>query len=108
MKDFLRIGNRWLNPAHVLMVDCEACPGKPVKARLHITNDNKGPQVLDIEGDAAEGVLDCLGFGKAVRDKEAKDAEHAAKVASDAADKAAAHEAKKAEHAEKAHAAHAH
>ncbi len=109
MKDMIRIGYRWFNPADVTLVELvtKTAPDAPPAVKVH-TTANDGNAIWEFSGDEAEAVLKEVGYGKDAREKEAKDkAVHAAKEAHDAkvaADKVAADEAKAAAKEEKAHA----
>lgn len=91
MKNFLRIGNRWFNPASVNLV--EMASTVPPKLKVHLSGSH---QPWELEGDEAESVLKECGFGKDVRDaadKAKADAEATAAAKQAADDKAAADKA---------------
>ncbi len=97
MKDMLRIGNHWFNPAvisHVVLA-----PKPPLKVSVFETG------VLlahEFTGDDAETVLGSLGYGKDVREAEAKKLADDKKAAEAKAAAQLKHDADEAARAEKA------
>ena len=108
----IRVGNRWLNPAHIGLIEMQPAKGEtPLSVKVHMAQTS-GPVVWTLAGDDAEAVLKEVGYGKEAREKEAADAIKAQEAESKAAAKKVEHDAKEKAEAEgpehKHHAGHKH
>ncbi len=83
MKDMIRVGHRWFNPAHLSMAEIvePTVPGEQPGLRLHL--NNKSDPIWELAGDSAELVLKLLGYDKAAREAEIKEKQHAEKASHD-------------------------